>query len=272
MIDARSPSPEPGPAGGIYAFEAEPVPAPVLPGATVVTAPTGDELIDMLAADLTIHAENCVREFGDFHLALSGGTTPLPLYRRLMVDPNYRRLPWRRTQLWIVDERAVGLEHERSNYRAIGEFIVDHADIPREQVHPILACGADADVDYEAELRESLAWREKGQDRLDYVLLGMGADGHVASLFPGTEPLHEPHRLVRTNVVPDDATPRRVTMTLPLINAARFIAVLVTGGEKAEAIRRLAAGGETLDTLPVTGLRPLNGVLRWYLDEAACGG
>jgi 6-phosphogluconolactonase len=250
---------------------AEPViPAPPLPG-EVVTAATLDELIDKLAADLVVHAENCVRQFGDFHLALSGGATPAPLYERLMYDPNYRRLPWRRTHLWIVDERCVPFDDPQSNYRMIDETIVDHADIPREQVHPIFAMSPTADVDYEQEIRETLAWREKGQDRLDFVLLGMGADGHTASLFPHSEPLHETGRLVRFVVHPRMTPSQRVTMTFPLINSARFVAALVAGEPKAAAIRRLAAGGEPVEELPMKGVAPLNGELRWYLDAAACG-
>ena len=244
--------------------------APPLPG-KVLAAETADELVDRLAADLVVHAENCVRTFGDFHLALSGGSTPQPLYERLMYDPNYRRLPWRRTHLWLVDERCVPLDDPNSNFRVINETIVDHADIPHEQVHPMFALSPDADETYERELREHLAWREKGQDRLDFVLLGMGADGHTASLFPHTQPLHEEERLVRFNVAPD-ATPKdRLTMTFPLINSARFVAVLVTGPSKAATIRRASLRQGKLEDLPILGVSPLNGELRWYLDAAACG-
>lgn len=249
----------------------DPLPAaPALPGAVVVAA-TADELIDKLAADLVIHAINCVRQFGDFHLALSGGSTPEPLYERLMYDPNYRRLPWRRTHLWIVDERCVPFEDEQSNYRMIHETIVDHADIPPDQVHPIPVGSDTPDVEYEKELREALGWRERGQDRLDYVLLGMGTDGHTASLFPATEPLSEANRLVRLNFT-DSAEPHeRVTLTFPTINASRFIAVLITGEKKASVIERLATGNASVDDLPIKGVQPINGELRWYLDSAACG-
>jgi 6-phosphogluconolactonase len=237
----------------------------------VVVAESVDELIDRLAADLVVHAENCVRQFGDFHLALSGGTTPQPLYERLMYDPNCRRLPWRRTHLWLVDERCVPFDHPHSNFRMINEIIADHSDIPQEQVHPIFATSATADEEYEAELREALAWREKGQDRLDYVLLGLGVDGHTASLFPHTDPLHETRRLVRFNKVLNATPPDRVTMTYPLINAARFIAVLATGSAKAPMIQRLAAGRDTYEQIPIKGIKPLNGELKWYLDAEACG-
>ncbi len=244
--------------------------APPLPGEVRMTDDL-DQLIDAVAADLVVHAENCVREFGDFHLALSGGSTPEPLYERLMYDPNYRRLPWRRTQLWIVDERCVPFDDTRSNFRMIRESIVDHSDIPPDQVHPIFAESASAAEDYESSLKEALAWRERGQDRLDYVLLGMGVDGHTASLFPANTALHEPDRLVAAvhhkPVDPAD----RVTMTYNLINAARFISVMVSGSSKAAMIDRVARGNDSIETVPIKGVAPLEGQLKWYLDREACG-
>lgn len=253
-----------------YELVAAKIVAPPLPGRSV-TAPTLDELIDKLAADMVVHAENCVRTFGDFHLALSGGSTPQPLYERLMYDPNYRRLPWRRTHLWIVDERCVPFDDPRSNFRFIEETIVDHSDIPRNQVHPIFATSPTADVDYERDLRETLAWREKGQDRLDYVLLGMGADGHTASLFPHSDALREEARLVRFVEHRSADPPHRITMTLPLLNSARFIAVLVAGAAKSAMLQRIALGDDSVDDVPIKGVSPLNGELKWYLDAAACG-
>jgi 6-phosphogluconolactonase len=246
------------------------LPRPRLPGEVIVGA-TADEVIDHLAADLVLHAANCVRQFGDFHLALSGGKTFELLYRRLMYDPNYRSLPWRRTHLWFVDEHCVAFDDERSNYRLIRETIGDHADIPREQFHPIFAESETADRDYEAQIRETLAWREKGQDRLDYVLLTMEADGCTAGLFPASPLLRERKRLVRRSPSANRGSADRVSMTAPFMNAARFIAVLVTGPEKAEAVQRLAAGRETSDEMPIKGITPLNGALKWYLDRPACG-
>ena len=253
-----------------YALGEAKIIGPPLPG-VVVAMETADELIDRLSADLVIHAENCVREFGDFHLALSGGTTPQPLYERLMYDPNCRRLPWRRTHLWIVDERCVPFDDPASNFRAIDETIVDHADIPREQVHPIFATSETADTAYENELRETLAWREKGQDRLDFVLLGMGPDGHTASLFPHTDPLHEKQRLVRFNVSANAKPTNRVTMTYPIINSARFVAVMVVGKSKAQRLRNVCDPETTIEETPIKGVQPSSGELRWYLDAEACG-
>lgn len=270
-MPTRRPDPDPQSAAAAETYglsDALPT-APELPGEVIVAASV-DELIDLLAADLVVHAENCVRQFGDFHLALSGGSTPQPLYERLMYDPNYRRLPWRRTHLWLVDERRVPFDDERSNFRMIHETIVEHADIPVEQVHPMPPLVDAPDIDYERELRESLAWREKGQDRLDYVLLGMGEDGHTASLFPHTAPVRERERFVLVNEGRNVVPPDRITMTLPLINSARLIAIMVTGAKKAAMLRRVAQRDGTVDDLPIRGIHPLNGELKWYLDAAAC--
>jgi 6-phosphogluconolactonase len=270
-------------------YELAPLPAkPDLPG-EVVVRDTSDDLIDAIAADLMVHAHNCVRTFGSFHLALSGGSTPVPLYRRLMYDPNYRNLPWSKTHLWIVDERRVAFHDERSNFKLINELIGDHSGIPPEQVHPIFALAPDADAEYERVLREELMWRERGQDRLDFVLLGMGSDGHTASLFPGSPALEEElrgggePRLVRFNEGPRVTPPDRVTMTLKLINASRLIAVMVTGEAKrpvlervVETWRRVKGAGEVspraqeIEALPILGVSPASGELRWYLDLPAC--
>ncbi len=243
---------------------------PPLPG-EVFVAETVDQLLDLLAAELVVQAVACQRRFGDFELALSGGSTPQPLYDRLMYDPNCRHLPWARTHLWLVDERCVPLDDDRSNFRMLDETIVQHSGIPREQVHPIDPLSETAAVDYEAEIREVLQWRQRGQDRLDFVLLGMGQDGHTASLFPHNDALGERHRLVRHIDEPTAEPPHRVTMTFPLINSARMIAILVTGASKADAIGRIAKGDASVEQLPVTGVRPEQGRLKWFLDVEACG-
>ena len=260
--------------GDVEPIELEPgehVPdPPSLPG-DVVALMSPDMVIDRIAADILEQALECVREFGDFHLALSGGNTPMPLYRRLMVDPAYRALPWRKTHLWIVDERRVPFDNDRSNFKHIKEIIGDHSGIPSNQIHPIEAVRDDADVVYEKELREALGWREKGQDRLDFVVLGMGPDGHTASLFPNSRALSVTDRLVTLNDGPTVVPPDRVTMTYTMLNASRILAPLVMGEEKAEMIKRIATGDDPSHDIPIKGIDPLGGVMRWYVDSAACG-
>ena len=266
---SREPNSPPPEGAKAYEVQERALVGPPLPGAVIV-AETADELIDMVAAEMVVQAKACVREFGDFELALSGGSTPQPLYERLMYDPDCRQLPWVRTNLWLVDERAVPFNDPRSNFRRINETIVGHSGIPAEQVHPIMALSDTADIEYEAKLREVLQWRQRGEDRLDFVLLGMGADGHTASLFPFNEVLGDTENLVRRVTAPAADPPQRVTMTYRLINAARVVAVLVTGSTKAEALQRVATGRESREALPITGVRPVNGELKWFLDAEAC--
>jgi 6-phosphogluconolactonase len=271
-MDDLRPQPEPSDDGATYDVHLPSLPQPALRGEVVVRADE-DELIDVLSADLVLHAENCVRQFGDFHVALSGGANFERLYRRLMYDPNCRWLPWRRTHLWFVEERCTAFDDERSNYRFVSEIIGDHADIPHEQVHPIFVGSETADVDYERKLRETLAWREKGQDRLDYVLLGLGSGGRTAGLLemPAAD---DADRLVRRSVhgesAPGDPPLDRVTMTPSLLNASRFLAVLATGEAAADAVRRLSTRHPSAETMPISAIDPINGELRWYLDAPAC--
>lgn len=247
-------------------------PVPQLPG-RVIPGADDDEVHGALGADLLLQANNCVRAHGSFHLALSGGSTPLPFYRCLMVDPRFRQLPWERTHLWVVDERCVPPDDERCNFLHIRETIVEHVDIPPHQVHPVDAHLPGAAAAYERTLKECLAWREVGHDRLDFVLLGMGEDGHTASLFPRSPALLERAALVADNAGPTVTPPARVTMTYRLLNASRLVAVLVTGVKKHATLRRVAAAGaDEAPALPILGISPTGGELRWYLDRAACTG
>lgn len=272
MEPMTDPRPNPDPVPGTQPHELEPaeITAPPLPG-EVAVAHTVDELIDIAAADLVAHAKACVRQFGDFHLALSGGTTAQWLYERLMYDPDFRQLPWLQTHLWVVADRCVALDDEHSHFRMIKETIIEHTGMPEQQTHPIPALSTTADRDYEAMLREVLEWRPPGEDRLDFVLLQMGPQGDVAGLFSDKRSDDENHRLVRFSVVSGPPPHEWVTMTPRFINAARFIAVLVTGESKASAVRRLATGDSAADEMPIKGIRPINGKMKWYLDADACG-
>lgn len=251
-------------------YELEPDPdVPALPGEVILRRDI-EGAYTSLAADLMVHAANCVRTFGDFHLALSGGSTPMPFYRKLMTDPAYRDFPWKRTHLWIVDERRVPHDDDRSNGKHIEELLVRHSGIPRSQAHLYETDRNDAAKRYEKQLRETLVWREKGHDRLDFVLLGMGDDCHTASLFPNSPAIHERDKLIVDNDGAGVTPPPRLTMTYKLLNGSRFLALLVTGKKKRDAIARAAGPERPASEIPVHGLRPVGGALRWYLDHDAC--
>ncbi len=258
-----------------YEIEPDPFEVPSLPGGVIVAADEEDAQ-ERIGRDLMVAAKQAVRERGVFHLALSGGGTPMPFYRRLMIDPLFREMPWSRTHLWIVDERRAPFDSDQNNYKHIHEILVEHSDLPGPNAHPIPVDSPSAAEDYENELREVLAIGGVPDDpdrgRLDFILLGMGSDGHTASLFPHTAALDEEVRWVVDNDGPSVVPPPRITMTYPLINAARVVAFYVLGAGKAEMIRRVASVSEGFETLPCKGIRPASGELGWYLDHAACGG
>ncbi|MEX0776491.1 MAG: 6-phosphogluconolactonase [Phycisphaeraceae bacterium] len=258
-------------------------PAIQLPGRVFISADC-DALFDDLASSLMSSAIKAVHDRGVFHLALSGGSTPEPFYMQLMIDPRWRIVPWERTHLWIVDERRVPESDPKSNFRMIRETLADHAPIPRRQVHPMAALADDAADLYQQELREVIAAPDQEgtlrpdpsfTPRLDFVLLGMGDDAHTASLFPGSDAVHEKVELVVVNEGRNVTPPPRVTMTFPLLNAARQVAILVTDQKKAATLRKVsdhlreAAADPVL--YPITGIAPVEGGLAWYLDAAAAG-
>lgn len=231
---------------------------------------TVDRLYDDLAGVLMTQVDQAIDQRGTFHLALSGGSTPEPFYHRLLLDPRYRLIPWDQMHVWIVDERRVPDDDAQCNFRMIRESLIDHVPVRRRQVHPMNATNDDAAARYHDELRTHVP-----DGKLDFVLLGMGGDAHTASLFPGSPALAEDKAWVAVNEGPAVTPPDRVTMTYPLLNSARQLAVLVTGGGKHEALRKvdeqLRNGGPDPQQLPITGIDPTEGELLWMLDAAAAG-
>jgi 6-phosphogluconolactonase len=203
-------------------------------------------------------------------LALSGGTTPRALYARLAAPPFRSEVPWPRCEFFWGDERAVLPEHAESNYRMARETLLDPLAIDSARVHRMPAERADLDAaarDYEAELMQVLA-QGGATPQLDLVLLGLGADGHTASLFPGGEALACAGRWVSAERI---AAPgfARMTLTLTALNAARSALFIVAGGEKSGAVARVLepSGG---DPLPAARVKPAQ--LLWRLDRAAAAG
>lgn len=211
---------------------------------------------------------------GDFAVALSGGSTPQRLYA-LLAQPPYRdRVPWERVHLFWGDERAVPPEHPDSNYGAARAALLERIPIPPGNIHRIEAENPDpqaAAAAYERTLRGFFGLSADGLPRFDLVLLGMGADGHTASLFPGSEALSERRRLVVAPWV-DALGSRRLTLTCPVLNNAACIMFLVTGPEKAETLRRVLENDQAAADLPARLVAPRDGALLWLVDRAAAVG
>ncbi len=212
-------------------------------------------------------ARSSLAENDSCSIALSGGKTPAVLYR-LLASEFSERMPWASARFFWGDERYVPHDDSRSNFRLFRETVLDVVEVPIENIHPMPTdrpIADDAARDYEALMRKRFdgAW-----PRFDAVLLGLGADGHTASLFPSSPALLETKRWV-LSVRGDSDPPVRLTLTLPVLRAASNVMFLVTGREKAEILRRVIAGPEDIRHVPSSGARPESGRLYWYVDEAA---
>jgi len=204
---------------------------------------------------------------GVFALALSGGGTPRRLYELLAGPPYHDAFPWHRTHLFWGDERFVPRDDKSSNYRMVRDAMLSRAPIPATNIHPVPTEGLTPEAaasDYERELKSFY-----GAERLDPArplfdvnLLGLGPDGHTASLFPGTAVLDERERWVAAVVGPK---PTRITLTYPVLESSRHVAFLVAGKEKREIFSRFQRGEPTL---PARRLRPI-GTLHLFADAAA---
>lgn len=243
-----------------YELAPEPI-TPDLPGEVVVSE-TEDDLLDVAAADLFMQALTCVRAFGDFHLALTGGRLQEKLCMRLMIDPKFRSLPWTRTQLWVASEGQLG--DGPCGTEIVDEVLRDHSGIPRSQIH-LMQPGDGAHEAYEQELLEALGWRERGHDRLDFVLGGMDSDGSVSGIGVGEDVCGG--RVV--TVYRGGPRGDRVSMTPWFLSGVRFLALLVGGEESRDVVSKLA--GRVHEHEALAGTTPLAGVRRWYLDRAAAG-
>lgn len=208
---------------------------------------------------------------GLFCAALSGGSTPRGLYE-LLVGPDFAcRIPWDATHLFQVDERSVPPDHPESNFRMIREAMLSRAPLPGEHFHRMAAESQDleeAAQRYCEEIAEVLRPEPNAWPKFDFILLGLGPDGHTASLFPDTAALDERQRWVVPNHVARLGT-WRLTLTFPVINSAAEVIFMVAGPDKAETVRRVLQPSSPADTFPAQQIRPASGQLRWYLDQPA---
>ena len=207
-----------------------------------------------------------------FSISLSGGSTPKTLFSMLVEDDSFKnKIPWDKIHFFWGDERYVPPEDEQNNFRMAYETMLSKAPVPPGNIHRMPTEQSDAGkvaADYEQELREFFRLKAGELPVFDFNLLGIGPDGHTASLFPGTEALHEQRRLVVANWVEKFQT-YRITLTAPVLNNADTIVVLVSGQEKAEILQRILEGEYQPDLLPSQLIRPKQGRLVWLVDQAA---
>lgn len=240
----------------------------------VRVSPDAKQLFRAVAEDSLALALQAVAERGRFSVALAGGSTPAALYA-LWASDYRQRMPWDRTFVFFGDERYVPADDPASNYRMARESLLDYVPIPPAQIFPMRTDYAnpdDAARGYEQTLRGFFGSQSRA---LDLVLLGLGPEGHTASLFPDSPALQERERWVVAPVVP--AKPQqRLTLTLPILNQARTAFFVVAGAAKREIVRAIrnepdsAAHGGT-SQYPAGRIRPVSGQVVWYLDQAASG-
>ncbi len=230
------------------------------------------EELSRAAAELFVaRAGARIAPSGGFFAALSGGTTPRRLYELLASNSYSDRASWDRIHLFQVDERSVPPDHAESNFRMIREALLASGRVPRANFHRIAAeCqnAAGAAQQYALELAAVIPEREGGFPRFDLVFLGMGRDGHTASLFPSSEAVGETQLWVYPSG-PGPGGVERVTLTFPILNAAAEIVFLVSGSEKAATLQKVLEGPCEPLLLPSQGIKPADGQVRWYVDAAA---
>lgn len=236
---------------------------------TVTVVASRAALAEEAAQAVAGAAEEAVRLRGRFTLALSGGSTPRRLYARLASPPFRSRIDWARVHVFWGDERCVPPDHPDSNYRLADESLLSKVPIPPEQIHRMRGEESDperAALDYSQELMRVFGLKPGEHPRFDLVLLGLGADGHTASLFPGSPALNENRRLAVATYA-ELIKAYRLTLTLPVLNAAAQVIFLASGAEKAEVLRAVLQERPS-PSRPASLVRPERGTL-WFVDRAA---
>ena len=222
-------------------------------------------LIDVATEQFIVVARSAIAKRGVFYVALAGGSTPKGLYKKLASKPYADQIDWARVHLFFGDERCVPADHDDSNFKMASEAMITHLPIPSDNVHRMpteIGEAEDVASAYANTLREVM-----GDQPFDLVLLGLGPDGHIASLFPETDALKVTDTLT-THLYVEKFSSWRVTLTYPVINAARQVIVFIAGEAKAAIVEDITTNA--VQGLPVQGLAP-TGDYYWYMDAAAAG-
>lgn len=230
--------------------------------------PDKDAFIAGAAEFMVERAVEALAARGRWTVALAGGSTPKPIYQRLAEAGYAQRVDWPRVHVFFGDERCVPPDDSRSNYRMAREALLDHVPLPPENVHRIRGEDVPALAALAYELEIQRLFRTLSLPAFDLICLGMGDNGHTASLFPGASSLREQTRWVVPQYV-EGMQSWRVTMTARLINAAHHVAFFVEGAGKAEMLQRVLHGPFDPDVLPAQMIQPLDGRLHWLVDAVA---
>ncbi len=226
-----------------------------------------DQLLKFMVEKWEDISKKGIERRGYFTAGLSGGKTPIAFYRKLAEWGS--ESSWARTQAFLVDERFVSLDDKDSNYRMLKETLFGKVPIPQENVHPIPTGKGSLEAsarEYEKDLRRFFRVSKGQYLHFDLILLGIGEDGHTASLFPGSRALSARRRLTAA-VAQDETRHDRITLTLPVINHAEHVIFLVTGENKAPVLKKIIAGRDP--SLPASMVRPRSGNLLFVIDRKA---
>jgi 6-phosphogluconolactonase len=235
-------------------------------GHEILVFPSKEESFRFLSARFREISERCIEQRGFFAAALSGGTTPTGFYAELSRDSG--GINWKHVHIFFVDERFVPSADSQSNYGMIKEVLLDVVSIPPANIHPIATDASDPSASarhYEGMITDFFRLRPGAVPELDFILLGLGEDGHTASLFPGPQTEAEEQHFVRA-VAPAKERLARITLTFPVINNGRHVFFLVTGKAKAPIVRRLV---DDDSALPAAQVAPCRGELSLVCDSEA---
>jgi 6-phosphogluconolactonase len=234
----------------------------------VLVFDTPEQVAQAAAARFVDCSIASISEHGSFTVALAGGSTPRRAYELLGRDEFNNRVDWLRIHLFFGDERMVAPDSPESNYRMVNDALISRIPLPPQNVHRINGemTPQESAASYEEELKSFFG--KTDWPRFDLVFLGMGDDGHTASLFPGSDALKEKTKWVVANRHPQSQQ-ARITLTLPVINHAARVTFLVTGEKKAAPLMRVLHGDAANEELPARKIRPENGILEWLVDRSA---
>ncbi|HVJ93592.1 MAG TPA: 6-phosphogluconolactonase [Labilithrix sp.] len=240
----------------------------VVPGMLIAT-PTAEQVAREACARMKRAIHDAIKERGSATIALSGGNSPLDAYRCLAAQS----IDWNKVQIYWVDERAVPPDDERSNYAGAKRALLDAITIPAANVHRMHGQHSDlakAAEDYETELRDTVKAHVAGIPALDLVVLGIGDDGHTASLFPGEDTVDITDRLVAA-VPARSGREARLTLTAPVLENAKASVIIVIGKSKHDALERVWSTSGDVKETPARIVRGFRGAITWVIDRAAGG-